>query len=441
MDNNSRRAAYEKGILSLWLNWTIPTGAFTLLTFISIWVSKMWIPFVALGLGIALWADLMRARGTQRSHCMLTTWLAVRVLLISALIMLGINTLSVKGILDEIYTAELVNPKNPYITVLVVATTALVVAIWAMIRGEHTSFNQESLLTHGQVEERGFIGKVMNDESRFTVKMLLFVSFSISLISWVYYFTLYINVNMNTPDKFVFNWVPTILWAASVLYMGARYFSIWGYYYQDRQGTEHRQGSATLVRFLIFHDETIYLFEPDQLADDPLAGKIDTPASIFLTFREQINTQRANEIFSNLTAIPEDDYSLRFMYSSTDATGSSNMFHYIVSVKDPHTIGQSSLPGDWFTMSRLHTMVESRQVAPILRAELYRLYTVTMAWKTYNRDGSRIYKIKDYRPAFRVKGINDWDVDFNDTQWLHVARHNEDKPFFRLRSIWRRLFN
>ncbi len=61
-----------------------------------------------------------------------------------------------------------------------------------------------------------------------------------------------------------------------------------------------------------------------------------------------------------------------------------------------------------------------------------------MAWKTYNADGRRLYKVKNYRPIFRIKGIQDWDVDFNSPRWLNVARFNEDKPFYRLRRLFNR---
>ena len=63
-----------------------------------------------------------------------------------------------------------------------------------------------------------------------------------------------------------------------------------------------------------------------------------------------------------------------------------------------------------------------------------------MAWKTYDRDGRRLYPIKNYRPTFRFRDFKTWDVDYNDLHWLDVATNNEDKPFYRLRRFWRKNF-
>ena len=79
-----------------------------------------------------------------------------------------------------------------------------------------------------------------------------------------------------------------------------------------------------------------------------------------------------------------------------------------------------------------------RQRLCAMATEIHRLYTITMAWKTYDSEGRRLYKVKNYRPAFRLNGICDWDVDFNSPQWLQVARFNEDKPFFKIRRFWKK---
>lgn len=76
----------------------------------------------------------------------------------------------------------------------------------------------------------------------------------------------------------------------------------------------------------------------------------------------------------------------------------------------------------------------------MLASEIHRLHTITMAWKTYDAEGRRLYKVKNYHPIFRLDGICDWDVDFNSPKWLDVARLNEDKRFFRLRKLWRSIY-
>jgi len=64
---------------------------------------------------------------------------------------------------------------------------------------------------------------------------------------------------------------------------------------------------------------------------------------------------------------------------------------------------------------------------------------MTMAWKTYDRNGRRLYPIRHYRPTFRLRDMPRWDVDYDDQTWFDVAINNEDHRFFRLRSFWNRL--
>jgi hypothetical protein len=77
----------------------------------------------------------------------------------------------------------------------------------------------------------------------------------------------------------------------------------------------------------------------------------------------------------------------------------------------------------------------------MLASEIKRIYTITMAWKTYTRDGKRLYSIKNYVPTFRLKDLKNWDVDYNDITWINIADNNEDKRFFVLKKLWRKYFS
>ena len=48
------------------------------------------------------------------------------------------------------------------------------------------------------------------------------------------------------------------------------------------------------------------------------------------------------------------------------------------------------------------------------------------------------YGIKHYKPSFRLRDLDDIDVDFNDPVWLMIADDNEGRPFFQLRKLWRK---
>ena len=62
-----------------------------------------------------------------------------------------------------------------------------------------------------------------------------------------------------------------------------------------------------------------------------------------------------------------------------------------------------------------------------------------MAWKTYDRNGRRLYPIRHYKPTFRLRDLRDWTVDYDDETWFDVAHNNEDRRFYKLRSLWNRV--
>ena len=75
------------------------------------------------------------------------------------------------------------------------------------------------------------------------------------------------------------------------------------------------------------------------------------------------------------------------------------------------------------------------RLSPYITNELYRIHNITMAWKTYDRRGRRLYPIRHYKPTFRLRDLKDWDVDYNDIVWLRVAGNNEDKPLYHVRRF------
>ncbi len=86
-------------------------------------------------------------------------------------------------------------------------------------------------------------------------------------------------------------------------------------------------------------------------------------------------------------------------------------------------------------------MINAKQLNPLMSAETLKLYTVAMAWKTYDHNGRRRYRIKHYRPTFHIEDVKSWDVNYNDPTWLYVADNNQDTPFYHLRRIWRKYIN
>lgn len=437
----NKQISNEHAIFSLWLNWAVSLGSLTLPMVFAMLVPKLFLPLVVFGVAGLLIIYNNSGQRYRSSSCSLIPQIAIRALALSGFIMMMICILFTRGVMDHIYEPALLNKNIPFITVLVVAPVTLAVSVWAYFFRENSSICRHCHVKYGSIAERGFIGKIFRQESHYQLSFLIVLASILSIISWVYYFLFYINVNLNTPDRFFFCWVPVILYSLSIIYVGMRYFTLWGYYYQDVEGSNHRHGTSTCVRYLIICGESIYISKADEFHDIPDLDKYDSPGMLVLNRRDSVTINEARSFWKDISNMKDDDFTIRFMYSGDDASRACNFFHFICCVNDKDSINNSHMKGSWHTLSQIQRLLNNHDLSPLLAGEIHRLYTVTMAWKTYDIDGKRLYKVKNYRPMFRLNGICEWDVDFNNPRWLQVSVFNQDKPLYKLRRLWHKYTN
>lgn len=437
---STRNTTHETAIFGLWLNWVIAGGALSLPTLLSVYIQPLFIPIISLALAGAL---LVYDRSSLRSHtavCPLILSIATRSLFYSAMIMVIISIIYTRGFINYFYDSDTLNTSIPFVTLLIEAPVVLLATTWSLIRGKKYSACQRCATILGSTSERGFLGKIFSQESHYQRYFMLGISAVLSIIAWGYYTYFYINVNINIPDRFFFGWVPVILYLISVFYLGARCFTLWAYYCQDTNSNEHHHGALTCIRVLVISGDKFFLTREEEYNDTPDGYLFDTPATITIDYHYNIPLGKAKCHFRDISRLEDDDFTLRFMYASREAYGQRNTFHYICCPASTKTLDKSAFKGRWYNLSQVQRLLHNHELSPILASEIHRLYTVTMAWKTYDAEGRRLYKVKNYHPTFRLDGICEWDVDFNSPTWLTVARLNEDKPFFRLRKLWRSIY-
>lgn len=438
--HSHRREAHQRGIFSLWWNWALSLGALTSVIFLGMFISKIWLPIVAFVIDIALFAMVRRNRSSQQPVCALVPFIATRALFWSAAIMTAINLMNTHWFPRDFFDSQFSNPDIPYITVLIVAPMTMIATSVAIFRGRQLNFCVDCRMRHGSSAERGVLGNIFSQEASFQLQVLLWMSLGMSVVSWLYYALFYINTDINRPDSFFFRWVPILLYAATLVYFGLRYLSLWEYYCQSIDGAGLSHGRFSLLRFIVICGDCILLREPDDdsrdLSDDI---RLDTPSKIRVPYRERMTDGDAVAYFRNLSNL--DGASVRFMYVNTNFNTDCNIYHYACFIDDCDDIEGSRLKGEWYTLPQIQRLNGEERVAPALTAEINRIYTISMAWKTYDRRGRRLYRIKHYKPTFRLRDFRNWDVDLNDTNWLFVADHNEDRHFYRLKRLWRKYVN
>lgn len=426
-------------MLSLWLVWMLSTGAQTLADLSPIFLKPLWVPVITLVLGVGLLE--LSNYNIRRRHprCLLIAIITARTLIISSLLMAVVLFLQTKYI--HLLPGDSYNPDIPFLPVLIISPVAFIIGFYAKVKKEHYGFCAECIMSQGTSSERGFLGEIVAQEGRYQVKLLTWLSLFLTVVSWGYYIFRYINVNLNNADLYFFFGIVLALFICGAIYTALRYVSIYHYHRQDLLGSPSREGHTTRVRYLIIHDNTIFLIPPANSADmiaDISTVKVDTPASVSVAPTSTLSPERAENLLRE--AQPLVNPRVRFMYESENADGRSNIFHYLVFVddKDAAALSEKYSDGMWLTMYEANKLTAVKALAPLMSAEIYRLYTILMAFKTYRPDGSRLYPVKHYHPTFRFCDVEKYDVDYNDSRWLRVARDNEDRRFFKLRSLWRR---
>lgn len=436
-----RRMANGYGIFSLWANWIMGVGSLMAILLISPHINKEWLPLVIFMLEFFLFALVRHNRIAKLPVCYLIPFICTRVLFWSAVIMVIINLLQLNDFMLKFVEEKSINPDIPFISVLIVAPVTFIVTGWAYTRGIKLNYCVDCTFRHGTAAERGFLGNLFSQEGRYQVKTLMMLSLLLTVTVWLYYAIFYINVDLNAPDKFFFVWIPILLFGFSVIYLGVRYFGLWTYYCQNVEGSPLRNGSSTLLRYIIFCGDYVFLKKLDPDKDDARAGedKYDTPAKVYVSYRGRVIQYDVENYLKCLSGITESE--IRLMYTNRNFNADCNIFHYACFVENQEIVAKSRLEGNWYTLPQLNQLIKEKHVAPIVASEFNRMYRIIMAWKTYDRNGRRLYNIKNYKPTFRLRDLKKWDVDLNDTEWLFVSINNQDRPFYRLKRFWRKHVN
>lgn len=426
------------GIFLLWRGWALTTGAFALVILLSLWVPKNWLPFVAFALALLLHLLSNSTLHGRAPVCSVIPFIGTRTLTWTGVIMIVINFIYYHNY--TLFHPNTVNPQIPYLTILIEAPVATLIAAWAVFRGTKISFCRNCIEQHGEPVERGFLGILFTQEGQYQVRMLAVSGSILSLITWGYYFFFYINININTPDSFFFCWLPILFTLATFFYLGVRYVSIYTYYCQNAGLNHGLDEKVTRLRYLVICGDEILLNHTRNTLLFTSVDRLDTPATITVPYRADVTDKEAENLLVDNTRLK--DGKLRFMYKVTASSAESNMFHYIVTLTSADLLKGTTLEGgQWFTIQAIQQLMTEKKLTSLLCAEIVRLHDVTMAWKTYDREGRRLYKIRNYRPSFRLRDIDSWDVDFNDPLWLHISSCNQDKKFWRIRRFWQRYIN
>ena len=245
---------------------------------------------------------------------------------------------------------------------------------------------------------------------------------------------------MYKRQLFFFIGLPAAAYLLSLVYLGFRYYSLWAYYCQTDGGHFVERPGITTLRYLIINDDRMFLdFHPieEVFANGAKVKRFDTPAIVKEEYHERENLADAMMQFKKLSGI--DNAEIRQIYGSPDNVTYQNIFHYFAFVPDAEDVARSPLRGEWLNWGNICRLASQSLLDRDLASEIQRIYNVAMTWKTYDLEGRRLYPIKHYRPTFRLKDLKNWEVDYNDSSWLSIARDNEDSFWYPVRRLFKRI--
>ncbi len=430
MTEQGRRAANAQGLFHLWFTWVLSVGLMMFAIFLSPIISEQLLPIIIILFEFILFILIRFNRESEHPICYRIPFIISRILLWSAAIMIAINIYYTKIVNAAELPDHIVNEDNLYITILIFAPVTVIVSLWSLLRSYRLSFCKDCQIRNGVPAERGFLGNIFTQEGPYMTRLLLGIFLLLTFVEWGYYYLYYININLNAPDKFFFIWMPIMFYVFSVVYLGLRYIGFWIYYNKHVAENDSHQEGYSILRYLIVCDDYIYLSPDDN-------GLLDTACKMKISYRKRLMDYDKMSYFNKLSGLK--DIEVRQLYTNPKYNADCNIYHFICYIDDKSCLDNSTLAkGDWYNIMQINRLIGENKVNKSFAAEINRIYTIAMAWKSYDSNGNRLYNIKNYRPTFRIKDIKDWDLDYNDVKWLYISLNNEDRPFFRLKRFWRK---
>lgn len=424
--DNTELKRTDMALKALWNNWMMAVGALTLPLFVAIFVPRLWVPFACLIAGYLITSVKRRSEST--GACSMLMNMTDKALYLSALFMFMVVILCTDWLVPTVIHLELYNTELPFITCLVEFPVVIILSVMTLYFGLESRTCRECQRRNGYYAGDSIVATLYYRESKYQIWLLLVLSVMLGAVQYWYYFARYINYNRNSPDLFFFNIMPLSIYVISLVIMAGRYRGMHEMYATFEASNPGGAGS-TLVRFLTLCGDELLLRQGDD-------GRWDTPAIEVIGRTPAIGETQARVSFQALSGVKQ--FSLRYCYTNEGFARGTNVIHYAAFI--PADEKNCFAPeNQWFNVHMLDRALASNTLSPYLANELYRIHTMTMAWKTYDRDGRRRYPVKHYRPTFRLSDLESWKVDYDDMLWFEVAHSNEDRRFFHLNRLWSRI--
>lgn len=426
----------------LWRNLAISLMCIGLVMCGSHMVPYYMAPVVSLFLSAVLYTMLWNNSVTGERGCMVV----VETMMYSLVCYTFLSILLVVIQVLDLYSFpdEMIFFNDPYLPSLLLLPTGLAVTLFAIFFRNSMPSYKRFRMVYGNERERGYFGLISNKEMDIQLKNLALVFAVLTAVIWYYYLNVYVSINRNARDWYVFVWIVVIMVILDEIFFMIRYYNL----YLDLQ--EHNEiitpeelrdvTARTYLRFYVICGEYMYM---DRNAFDRLnqvKGVIDTP---FITKRtvNGIPTSEVRPIVESMTNLKGG--MLKFFFgrplAGVDKHTLLRYFYFLDGdISDYKDLG---MPGEWVhfdEIKRIYNDTPSKMATNAL-TDISRLSTIILTEKIFDEEGYRKNRIKSYRGSLTLADVRKCELDLQDDKWLRIADFNCDTRFFRLKKFLREI--
>ncbi len=337
---------------------------------------------------------------------------------------------------------EMIFFNDPYLPSLLLLPTGLAVTLFALLFKNRMPAYKRFRMVYGNTHERGYFGHIANKEMDIQLRNLAIVFAVLTAIVWTYYLNVYVSINRNGRDWYIFVWIVVITVLLDEIYFMIRYYNL----YLDLQ--EHNEiitpeelrdvTARTYLRFYVVCGEYVYFDRNSFDRLNQVKNVWDTP---FITKRtvNGIPTTEVKNIVEKMTG--QKGGELRFFFgrhlAGVDKHSLLRYFYFLDGdIKD---YPDMNADGEWVhfdDVKKIYSQTPLKMASNALN-DISRLYTIMLTEKLYDEEGNRKNRIKSYKGNVTFADVRKSRIDFQDDKWIRISQFNSDTRFFKFKKFLR----
>lgn len=427
-------------LYAFWKNLSIGLLSVVAILVFSILLPNYFSPIVALIGAAVLYTLLYNNRLSSSSTCMLVPYSMFFCLIGYSFITIIVNILYIWGFIY--LPPEFTFFSNPYLPSLTLDPVCFLVMLVIFVRRHKLSLCIDCKLTHGDINERGKLGSILNYESNLQIRNLLGIFAVLTLITWSYYFFIYVDTDVNQRDWYVFVWLNIIVFLLDEVYFIFRYFNLYLDLKENNEIISQAElkdmTAKTYLRFYVICGDNMYVNEVMEDARNNPHKVLDTP---FVTKRSVngITIPEVHSIIRKLTGVRDGEIRFFFGRKNTELANHSVLRYFYFLDGEPSDYPELNVDGKWMSFDRIKQIYSfhTGEMARTMVSDITRMATIILTQKIFNEEGFRKTRLKSYRPSFSLDEVRRNDYDFQDDKWIRISMFNSDTRMYKVKRWWR----